>query len=178
MGIAAAIVVALLRGGNLRNLGNVHVRWAWLALVALAIQVVLLRLRPDWDTAARVFFPLTHLAILAVAWVNRDLGGMRLVAAAVALNLIVMTANGGFMPVAPAVLVEAGLADSAESVPMYGRVGHSKSLVMPRDETTLWWLSDVVALRRIRTIVSIGDILMVPGIFLFVEKAMLQQEDW
>ncbi|MFQ5341842.1 MAG: DUF5317 family protein [Anaerolineae bacterium] len=38
------------------------------------------------------------------------------------------------------------------------------------------WLSDTIPLRPIQTIVSIGDALMIPGVFLFVEKAMLQQE--
>lgn len=176
-GIAAAIVVALLRGGDLRNLGKVRIRRAWLALAALVIQVVLIRLRPDWDAAARVFFPLTHLAILAVAWLNRDLPGMRLVAAGVVLNLIVIVANGGFMPMTPEALVRAGIAQSTEAVPLYTRVAHSKGLVLPRDEIALWWLSDTIALRPIQTIVSVGDLLVVPGVFLFIEGTMLKQED-
>jgi hypothetical protein len=177
-GVGLAVVVGLLRGGNLRNFGNIRVRWAWLALAALTIQVVLIDLLPNWSGAARLFFPLTHLAILAVIWANRDLDGMRLLAAGVALNLIVIAANGGFMPVAPEVLVRAGIADSVESVPLYTRVARSKGLVLPRDEIVLGWLSDTIPLRPIQTIVSIGDVLMVPGVFLFVEKAMLRQEDW
>ena len=175
-GVGLAVAVGLLRGGNLRNFGNIRVRWAWLALAALTIQVAIIYLTPAWSDIARLFFPLTHLGILAVAWVNRHLGGMRLLAAGVALNLLVMVANGGFMPVAPEVLVQAGIAESAEAVPLYTRVPHSKDVVLPRDEIALRWLSDTIPLRPIQTIVSIGDVLMVPGVFLFVEKAMLQQE--
>ncbi len=176
-GIVAAIAVALLRGGSFKYLSNIQIRWAWLALAALTIQVVLIRLLPGWSAGARFLFPLTHLAILTVAWVNRSLRGMWLLAIGVALNLLVMVVNGGFMPVTPEGLVQAGIAGSVESVRLYTRVGYSKSVVMPGDEIALRWLSDTIALRPIQTIVSIGDVLMVPGVFLIVEEAMLQQED-
>ncbi|MFQ5594510.1 MAG: DUF5317 domain-containing protein [Anaerolineae bacterium] len=177
LGIGLAIVVGLLRGGNLRNLGSIRVRWAWLVLVALTMQVALGRLPTDWSGTARLLFPLTHLAILVVAWVNRDLSGMRLFAAGVLLNLVVIVGNGGFMPVEPEALVSAGIAESVEFVPLYSRVAGSKALVLPRAETALWWLSDIIALRPIKTIVSLGDLLMVPGVFLLVEEGILNQED-
>lgn len=175
-GVGLAVAVGLLRGGDLRNFANIRVRWTWLALAALTIQVALIYLAPTSSDIARLFFPLTHLGILAVAWVNRHLGGMRLLAAGVALNLIVIVANGGFMPVAPEVLVRAGIADSAELVPPYTRVAGSKGLVVPAEEIAFRWLSDTIVLRPLHTIVSIGDILMVPGVFFFVEKAMLRQD--
>ena len=175
--IVAAVVVALLRGGSLKNLGDVRIRWAWLALAALAIQFTLIRLTPDWMGLARLFFPLTHAAILAVAWGNRDLSGMRLFAAGVALNLIVMVANGGFMPVAPEALAQAGMIEDVQSVALYTRRAASKGLVLARDETALWWLADIIALRfPIKTIFSVGDVLIAIGIFFFVQRAMLRQE--
>lgn len=176
-GIAAGIAIALFRGGDLRNLGEIRIRWAWVALAALTIQVLLFRLPPARTGPARLFFPLVHAAILAVAWVNRDLKGMRLLAAGVALNFAVMVANGGFMPVAPEVLAQAGIAESPEAVGLHTRLAHSKDVVLSRDETALWWLSDIIALRPIQTIVSIGDILIAIGMFLLVQGAMLQRED-
>lgn len=176
-GIVAGIVVGLLQGGKLANLGKIHLRWAWVAVLALVIQAILIRVRPDWDSAARVFFPLTHAVILGVAWINRDLDGMWLVAAGAALNLIVMMANGGFIPVTPEALVRAGLAEDTQSIVPNTRVATSKGFILPKDESTLWWLGDVIALRFIRTIISVGDVLIVPGISLFVRGAMLQRED-
>lgn len=176
-GIVAGIVVGLLQGGKLANLGKIHLRWAWIAVLALVIQAILIRVRPDWDSAARVFFPLTHAVILGVAWINRDLDGMWLVAAGTALNFIVMVVNGGFMPITPEVVVQAGLAEDTQSIIPNTRLTSSKGLILSRDEIALWWLGDVIALRFIRTIVSVGDVLIAPGISLFVRGAMLQRED-
>lgn len=176
-GIVAALIISLLRGGSLRPLGEIRIRWTWLALLALAMQFAIIRLMPGQTGPARLLFPLTHLAILAVAWVNRDLNGMRLLAAGVALNLIVMVVNGGFMPIAPEALAQAGFAESSESVALHTRRPASKGFVLTRDETMLWWLSDIIAFRfPIQTVVSIGDVLIAAGIFLFVQGGMLRQE--
>jgi len=99
-------------------------------------------------------------------------------AAGVALNLLVIVANGGFMPIAPEALVQAGIVESTQSVTLYSRRPASKGVVLPREETALWWLSDIIALRfPIRNVISIGDILIAVGIFLFIQKTMLRQED-
>ncbi|MBS1250978.1 MAG: hypothetical protein MAG451_00007 [Anaerolineales bacterium] len=177
VGIAVAIFVALLRGGDLENLGHVRIRWAWIAFVALAIQVGLVRLLPNWVGAARLFFPLTHAAILAVAWVNRDLQGMRLLAVGVALNLIVILANGGYMPVTPEALVGAGVVESVESVTFGRPVKASKSVVLPGDKITLGWLSDIITLRPVRKVISVGDVFVTAGVFIFVQGMMLQREE-
>lgn len=178
LAIAAAVAIALFRGGSLRSLSQVRIRWAWLALVALGVQLTLVRFMPEQAGLARLLFPLTHVAILAVAWVNRDLAGMRLLAAGVALNLVVIVANGGFMPVAPEALAQAGMAESAQSVALHTRRAASKGFVLTREETTLWWLSDIIALRLpIQTIFSPGDILIAAGILLFIQGTMLQRED-
>lgn len=176
-GIAAAVVVALLRGGNLRNLGDIHIRWAWLALLALAIQLIAIRFMLDWLGPARVLLPVTHMVIVAVAWANRDLDGMWLLAAGVALNLVVIAANGGFMPITPALLAQVGIAESIDSIELHTRLAGSENLILARGETALWWLSDIIPLRfPIGTVVSIGDILISAGIFLFIQGAILQQE--
>lgn len=177
LAIVVAVLIGFLRGGSLRNLGLVQFRWAWLALLAVGTQLLLIRLGPALTEPARVLFPLTHLAIILVAWLNRDLAGMYLLAAGVALNLLVMVANGGFMPIAPEALVQAGMAESTEAVTLYTRRLASKGLVLPREETALWWLSDIIALRfPISTVISFGDVLIAVGLFLFVQKTMLRQE--
>ncbi len=175
--IVVAVGIGILQGGSLRNLGLVQFRWAWLALLAVGIQLLLVRLGQSVMGPARLLFPLTHLAIIFVALANRKLPGMYPLAAGVALNLLVIVANGGFMPIAPQALAQAGMAKSAESVALYTRRRASKGLVLPREETALWWLSDIIALRfPFPTVISVGDILIAVGVFLFVQKTMRQQE--
>lgn len=174
---AAAILLAMLRGGDLRKLGGVRIHWAWLVPASLIIQLILIYQVPHSSGPARVLFPLTHFAILAVAWRNREQRGMKVFAVGVALNLLAMVANGGFMPVAPEALAHAGFAESAESVLVHARQPVSKGLVLMKHETALWWLSDIIALRvPIQTIVSIGDVLIAVGVLFFVQEKMLGED--
>lgn len=176
-GVIAGIALALFRGGSLKKLGEVHIRWAWIVLVALIIQIILVYVLPDRTGVARVLFPLTHAAILVVAWVNRDLEWMWLVAAGVLLNFIVIVANGGYMPVTPQALAQAGLIERPEAVDSGAWMPGTKDIVLSKDQTLLWWFSDIVVLPPIQRIVSIGDILITTGVFLFVHQVMLQRED-
>ena len=175
-GVILGIFVALLRGGDFENFGNIHIRWAWVALVALVLQAPLLRLPPDWSYVVRLGFPLVQASVLAVAWINRDLRGMWLIAAGAALNLLVIVANDGLMPVTPEALTQADIIEHPGVVGLGTRVPHSKDIILGRDDVKLWWLSDIVVLRPIRTIVSVGDIVITIGLFLFVQGVMMRQE--
>ncbi len=177
LSLAVAVLIGLLRGGQLSRLGEVRLRWAGLAIVAVAVQLALMRWFPTWVGPASMLFPLTHLAILVVAWVNRELVGMRLLAIGFALNFLVMTVNGGFMPITPEALVQAGKAERVEDVSLFARRLPSKGLVMPREEIRLGWLSDMIPLRfPLKTVISLGDIWIAAGIFLFVQETMVAQK--
>ena len=177
LGLAVAVLIGLLRGGHLSRLGEVRIRWAWLAIAAVAVQLALMHWFPERVSLARVLFPLTHLAILAVAWMNRDLMGMRLLAIGFALNLLTITVNGGFMPITPEALVRVGAAESVDAVTLHSRRLPSKGLVMTREETRLWWLSDIIPLRfPLKAVISFGDVFIAAGIFLFVQETMVAQK--
>jgi hypothetical protein len=173
-GIAAGFAVALLRGGGLHELANVRLEWAWLAVIALIVQVALVSWWPSQTRAAAVAFPLTHAAILAVAWLNRDLRGMWLIGAGVALNLLVIVANGGFMPVTPEALVASGIVPGVENVAVNTVLADSKSVILSRSDISLRWLSDTIVLRPVQKVVSVGDLLLVAGMFFLIQEAMLR----
>ncbi len=98
-----ALGVALLQGGSLAYLAHLPLRGAPLMLLALALQIVLYL--PGVRTSVLVvshggtIYVATLAAVLAAALVNWRLGlTLRLAALGLALNVLVIAANGGHMP--------------------------------------------------------------------------------
>lgn len=83
------------------------------------------------------------------------------------LNLAVMVANGGFMPVSPQAIVSAGLEERIEGVAVGDPVPGSKDILKQPDDTLFRPLSDVIVIKRPFTnIISIGDIITAFGLAL------------
>lgn len=57
------------------------------------------RVFSDWMAAG--FLLASQIMLLAFVWLNRRIPGMFILLCGVALNLSVMTANSGFMPISP-----------------------------------------------------------------------------
>jgi hypothetical protein len=146
LGLAAG----LLRGGKLRNLASLRLRHAWLPLLAFGLQacfVVFGREPASIPTWVRIFVLLiTFAGLIGFLLSNRHLPGGRLLLAGAALNAIVMLANGGFMPVTPQALARSG--HSGYIVAQGGDqfVRRSKDIVLEKEETRLWFLSDVIGI--------------------------------
>jgi hypothetical protein len=164
----AGIALGLARGGRLASVGDVQLR-AW-PLLGLAVVVQLgLGAAP-----AGLRLPLVlGCAAASAAWafINaRAVAALRfglvLVAVGVVLNAAVIGANGG-MPVDTNALPLAGLggADVAD--------GFLFKHVPMSDSTSLRWLGDVipVAVKPFRSVISLGDIVMLAGIALTSAQA-------
>jgi hypothetical protein len=119
---------------------------------------------------------LSGLTLAVVVWVNRQLPGMLLLGLGLLLNLVVMCANGGYMPIEPAVVERIGHADHAVATGSGTRLAYSKDIVLPREETRLWLLSDVLVLPPpfpLPSAASIGDVCIAAGAFFLVQRALL-----
>ena len=158
--VAAGVVVGLLRGGRLGNLGTAPIRaGVFVAIAALA--QFLHALAPG--RAAAVTLTLTsQAALLAFLWMNRLLAGALLAAIGSALNTAVIVANGA-MPVGR----EALLAIARQ--PHEIASGRHRLLT---DGDTLPLLADIIALPLLRTVVSVGDIVLAAGLGLLVMDLM------
>ena len=146
LGIAAG----LLSGGRLRTLASLRLRHAWLPLLAFGLQacfVVFGREPTSIPTWVRIFVLLVTCAgLIGFLLLNRHLPGSRLLLAGAALNAIVMLANGGLMPVTPQALERSG--HSGYIVAQGGDqfVRRSKDIVLEKEDTRLWFLSDVMGI--------------------------------
>lgn len=101
-----------------------------------------------------------------MTWINRRQPGMWLIGAGLAMNLLVITLNGGFMPISPETLQAIGVQSGSWSIGQ--RLGLSKDLVRPIAETNLWFLSDWLlspAWFPQKGAFSIGDVCTGVGVF-------------
>jgi len=174
---ASAIVTAWARGGRLGALANAGLRHGWLALLGFGLQLGIIY-RPastppeSWSGPALILVG-SYLMLCAFAGLNWARPGIPLMAAGLALNLAVMVANGGYMPVTPEVLGRAGLAHLAMADTSGARVALSKDILLSREATRLWWLSDTLVLGPpLKTAFSVGDLLLAAGTFAFFHISM------
>src|SRR5215211_3207531 len=162
VGVAAAYE----RGGSFAAWGHVQVRWSGLALASLGLQLVLHNPPVDRQPWATAFGPAVWLVCLAAlcfvliknAVANRATRGAWAIAAlGVGLNVLVVAANGGYMPQS----ADARLSTRGTAVQ---QTDNRLTNVRPiTDETQLSFLGDVIpepAWLPKTNVISIGDLLL------------------
>jgi len=172
--LIVSVIVALLRGGSILRLGQLHIRHAYLILIALALQLLVFSpLGVGWERwVGYLYLASLALLLLAVAF-NRDLPGMSLLGLGLFLNFLVIAANGGLMPISVEAARRAGLFELVAALQTKGR--HSNVALMD-EETKLRFLGDTIVLGYplpSARVFSPGDILVVLGAFIFLQWAML-----
>jgi hypothetical protein len=144
-------------------------RWWPAAVVALLIQVLL-----TWWAAGSLVGPwrvaalwATHAVLASVILANLRRPGMGWLLAGMALNFLVMAANGGLMPVSPETLARGGrehvLARAGDGG-AYAQAQPKKNLILREDETRLALLSDRLVVPGHPGAFSAGDVLIAAGI--------------
>lgn len=154
--VVLAMALVPLARGRLSALLDLRIRWPWLLLAALAIQLLAAYVPGEadaWRTGAQVAsFPLG----LAVVWANRKIPGIWLIGLGALLNGIAIVANGGVMPASLSALRTAGLDPSPDVFV------NSDVLADPE----LLFLGDVFAVPEswpFANVFSVGDVLVALG---------------
>jgi len=176
LAILCAAIVGLMRGGSLIRLTKLPLRCGWLILLAFSLQVVIFSSqfeRLGWPDRYGVYlYVASLLLLLLVVGLNLSLGGMKVLSLGLALNFLVITANGGYMPVPLDNLVKAGMLHQAE---MLQARGHFSNLTTLTTETRLPFLADIFVIPSylpFRNVFSLGDVLIGIGAFVLVLRAM------
>jgi len=154
-----------------------EVSWLWVVPAALSAQVLWasrLSAQPEASQLFRWIVPLSTTALLAMIVRNASWRGARLVACGVAMNLLVIVANGGLMPIT--------IADAAASVPKVGAtisegqpLPGTKDVVLAPGAMRLGFLTDHLAVRLPYgppREFSPGDFVMLLGVALWVGHGM------
>jgi hypothetical protein len=166
------------RSKTASQIASIPLHAPWLALVALALQVPLLRapFSPTQQVmAAKALFLLSHLLLLIFVWLNRRLVGIQIVGLGVLCNLIVILANGGFMPITPQTLVRINPGSTLDQWTVGFHYGGSKDVILAQQDTTLWVLSDTLVLPPPfpwPAAFSVGDLLIAVGIIVLLQGTM------
>jgi hypothetical protein len=157
--VALGVLVSYARGGRLRRAAYAPLNWRSLLFLGVALQVtvdVLAAREVLGDATAVGWVVLLASQVLVVAFLiaNRYLPGVFLVASGLLLNAVVMAANGA-MPVDPAAIQALGIGEV--EVPL------GKHTLMD-ESTRLPWLADILPLPPLRTIISVGDVVLAAGV--------------
>ena len=176
LGLALSLAVGLLRGGRFGRLVDFEFRAFWAVIAAFALQFALNMADATKAGPIASYFAVIHVAVYVILgyalWTNRSTPGIPVVAVGAGLNFLVIAANGMRMPVSVGVLRWAGMPDQAASL----EAGRALTHAVMGAGTRLWFLADVLAIPRPffrPAALSIGDLLMLLGVFVIVQSAML-----
>ena len=179
--IVVSIIIALLRGGRFSALATLPLRYGVLAVAAFAVQIIFIYQTPSskiigtWGWQ-ELLFASSHLLLLATVWANRHLAGVKWIGLGLLLNLAVIVANGGWMPITPDAIIKVGHTGLVPTVTPGMRIYSSKNIILAPEETKLRFLSDIFIISRpfpVPSVFSIGDVFVALGMFLLIQNAML-----
>ena len=168
--VAAGLIAGIARGGKIANLAKTEWRWVWLVFVGLAIQVgtevysIFVDPKVGGDQRGILLLAASYALLIAFLTLNREKPGTPLMALGLLLNIVVIFANGG-MPVSLSAARAAGFDPSG-----YLRASIKHQTMGPG--TVLWFLGDIIPLPVLRNIVSVGDVLLGLGVFVFVQRTV------
>ena len=157
-------------------------RSVWLVLVAFLPQLVIAylpvsrSLLPDWLAASSLAASL--MVFLVFVLLNRRLPGMPILIIGLGLNLIVILANRGWMPISPQTASQLMGGTTVQSFSLGSRFGEKDILLLPQDMyfgilTDRFLLPDW---SPYKVAFSLGDILVALGVFWLLAKPTNQTE--
>ncbi len=177
-GIIIGLIVGWIRAGwrnGLVALSQIRIRGGWIFPVILLIQLGLysmhdkIQLIEDYNG---YMFMFVYAAGLILLWLNRKEKGFWWIFAGVSMNFLVMLLNGGKMPVS---LDAISIIDPAYAETLSNDMIATKHDIMT-DTTALPFLGDIIPLTLPyprHLVISIGDVVMNFGIFVYLQHAML-----
>jgi Family of unknown function (DUF5317) len=160
--ILVLLSVPLARG-RLSALGDLRLRMPGLAVAGILAQVLIVSVAPSGLGGVQKGVHLLSYALLgACAWANRRVPGVPLIALGGLSNVIAIAANGGVMPLDPALVVHT-VQEGGHGFVNSGVVQHPRLL----------FLGDIFATPRdwpMANVYSIGDFTILLGVAVLVHR--------
>lgn len=144
----------------------------WLVPLAILLQWL--------ESTARFPIIASQVLLLAFAFLNRRHVGMHILMVGAVLNFLVMSANGGYMPISPQTASRLLPEENILDLPA-GTLFDAKDILLPPEQTRFEWLSDRFlppAWFPYQVAFSLGDVFIAAGAFWLLAKpnAFLKKE--
>jgi Family of unknown function (DUF5317) len=153
-----------------RNIREFSFDYWWLAIIALLIRRIPFAVFPpaDFISLKKAVLIISYPLLILVLLKNWRYISARLILVGVAMNFIAILANGGLMPVSPEARDIAGMLPVG-----IGQVlPHGSGILLPLEQTRLWFLTDIIPVRAIYSIFSLGDVIMLCGLVLLIVEVV------
>lgn len=173
--IVLAILIGFISGGKLNSLLEVRMKKVGLLILGAFLQAVAywsvkLNLDFGFNGIIPVLHSFSYLLLLTFTVVNRSFPGISIVSLGIALNALVISLNGGLMPVDPTYLPEASY-----QLLQSGNGTHGLETEMTRLKFLAdIFYSDIPGLGK--QLFSLGDVFIDLGIGIFIVKRMRMQK--
>jgi hypothetical protein len=175
--IIFSIIIALLRGGELERLAHISIDGVYVFAAALLLRVLIWIFEmigfSPFPQYSSILLIVSYLLLIIICFKNIELPGFKYITLGVILNSFVIIVNGGKMPVI-----------ISEQVKQYINVanlpgsGHNIIYTLRNSETLFAFLGDVINLPKplpANSILSVGDILIFVGLFVLIQKTMMEE---
>ena len=181
VGILLGLVLGLLAGGRLGNLGTIQLRWIPVLFAAVIIrfgtEAFLNAGVPLADTLRVPLLATSFALLLAGLWVNRGYPGLSLAFVGILLNALVILLNGGYMPIWEPALVADGFAPS--------EVNSNLRIVVAGDDATDFLLQGLILgdvipipIPPLNNVASLGDLFLSLGLGFFLFAGVDGTREW
>ena len=182
LAVVAGVVLGLARhqGRAFSRIGALPLRSVWLALLAVALQLPLLRAPTEpvqHVSVQQALFLLSYLLLLIFVWRNWRMTSIRILGLGVVCNLLAIAVNGGFMPITPQTLTQINPGSTPDQWLAGLHYGYSKDIILLREQTKLQGLSDTWVIPPPfpwPTAFSIGDVLIAIGIVALLQGSSVE----
>jgi hypothetical protein len=147
------------------NVSSFKFKYWWLVIIAMLIHRLPFAIfsPPEAVIIKKVAMITAYIILIFALLKNSKLFGICVILAGVLLNFAAIVFNAGLMPVSPEALSNANL--SSIGAVVGGVLPKGTGILLTVQETNLWWLTDIMPVRQLRLVCSVGDLIMLVGVF-------------
>lgn len=178
--VILSILLGVLRGKKISSLEKIKIDKPWLVILSFVMEFICGFIIKNGVQPFSLFLSENYFMIHILIYIplflffvlNSYSKYLSIVLFGIVLNFIVIVANNGFMPVSVEMAMSKGFKDSINMLSEGKVAGHT---LLVKGETRFWMLADIINIPPpypFPQTISIGDIFISLGAFLFIQSNM------